>query len=484
MPSFAQEELKIDFLNPESFPNEPLKHGKTYIFVLENVNRHLYKMEGTISQEEFNMKLPEVLKGIKLPSYLNFSLPEGEGLINAKIDKEIEAIDETNPEEEIKNALALINKSNRALKSIALLGNELTNLINSCERDTYKEVERKLIKLVNVHFEQNINSRTEQEEFIRNFLKKLIDDAIKAEGKLSINYSIYKGIISDSIESNLDLMQKWDVSPLEKNSDPKSEYAKRLDTYKNQGRKNAVYTAYLKELDETVKNAKASIVEIRKFNEENKIQLLINKYNLINKSNYTFKSKPFKVNADEVKLVITAKAEALLSCDFENEVTINRTFNVKGGLKVDFSTGVFFNGGNEDFIGRELYYSKVDDTSTMIKSKDGGSRMLLGIGGLMHIYWRTGNNLNFAISPGISTTSNFDQLNFHLGGSALFGKKNRIVVTAGLTMRETNILDKNYKFDTAYISSELPESPPSIKVFPRLGYFISLTYNFSKFESK
>ena len=92
--------------------------------------------------------------------------------------------------------------------------------------------------------------------------------------------------------------------------------------------------------------------------------------------------------------------------------------------------------------------------------------------------------MHLAFSPGLSTSAGFDQLNFHLGVSLIFGNKNRLLVTGGLTLRETKILDRNFDLDTAYETSALPESPPTISVFPKAGYFISLTYNFSKFKSE
>jgi len=56
-----------------------------------------------------------------------------------------------------------------------------------------------------------------------------------------------------------------------------------------------------------------------------------------------------------------------------------------------------------------------------------------------------------------------DSLNFHLGASAILGRKNRLVVTSGVTLIEVKVLDENYDFE--YNKSELPESPPTIKVF-------------------
>lgn len=140
--------------------------------------------------------------------------------------------------------------------------------------------------------------------------------------------------------------------------------------------------------------------------------------------------------------------------------------------------------GNDDFIGRDVYYKPIDSATTMIKSKDGGKRLLLGIGALMHIYWRSESKVNWAISPGLSTSSAFDGLNFHLGGSVLFGGKDRLAITAGIVCREAKILDKEYELDKTYEKAKLPEAVPTIKVFPKFGGFFALTYNWSKLKKQ
>ena len=223
---------------------------------------------------------------------------------------------------------------------------------------------------------------------------------------------------------------------------------------------------------------------MKKIKDENKIQNLIDNYNKINASNFTFITDPVKVEADEVTFDIKISSEGLLPCNIPNKKSILEKYKTKGGWKFDFSTGVFFNFGDEDFLGREIQYKPVDTANVTIESKDGSNRALLSIGALMHIYKRKCGKVQIAFSPGLSTTTGFDELNFHLGLSAIFGRKNRIVFTGGLTFREAKILDTNYEYDTIYKKDELPESPPTIKVFPRTGGFVSLTYNFSKFKSQ
>jgi hypothetical protein len=241
-----------------------------------------------------------------------------------------------------------------------------------------------------------------------------------------------------------------------------------------------INSTYKDSLKTVVTKAKESVAEMKKFKDENKIQDLINNYNMINYSNFTFTSEPVQIKADEVKFDIKINSNKQLPCNIPSKTNISETYKTIGGWKLDFSSGIFFNGGNEDFIGRELQYIPLDNSTVTIQTKDGGKRLLLSLGALMHIYYRREGSVNWAVSPGLSTTTAFDGIIFHLGGSAIFGWQNRIVLTAGISLREAKVLDRNYHFDQHYATTDLPENPPTIKVFPKSGYFVSLTYNWSK----
>ena len=221
---------------------------------------------------------------------------------------------------------------------------------------------------------------------------------------------------------------------------------------------------------------------MEKFRDDNKIQALVNNYRIINENNFTYQTDTLRVSADEVTLSIRINPAKELVCNGRNELIINETYRTKGGWKVDFSTGLFLNSGSADFLGNEFQYQSETDSTAYIQRKDGGSRCLLSVGAFMHIYKRSGTNVNIAISPGLSTTTSFDGLNFHLAGSAIFGKQERLVVSAGATAREVKVLDRNYQEDVSYLRTDLPGTPPTVKVFPRFGWFIALSYNWTKLK--
>jgi hypothetical protein len=115
----------------------------------------------------------------------------------------------------------------------------------------------------------------------------------------------------------------------------------------------------------------------------------------------------------------------------------------------------------------------------MIKSKNVGNRALLSIGALMHVYKRSNANLKIAGSAGVSTSTGLEGLNFHLGPSLIFMKKERVILSAGVTFRESAYLDQSYQVNMPYSIKELPKDIPTLKKFPSVGFFLSLTYNLS-----
>lgn len=313
---------------------------------------------------------------------------------------------------------------------------------------------------------------------LNNTLVDFIATAVNAKVALDRLLPAHLSTIKATIKGNMDnIITPWNNSPLPKTN---PNYAAKFFVVKQATDENETLTAYKDSITAIVAKAGDAVTEMKKFRDENKINELVTNYKMINESNFTYYSDPQKIKGDVAKFKLKISAEKPLPCNTPTKVSISETYKTVGGWKVDFSTGLFFNTGNADFLGREIQYKPVNDSTVQIQTKDGGKRVLLSVGALMHIYCRSGKKVNYAFSPGLSTTTAFDGINFHLGGSVLFGMEDRLVITAGLVIREAKILDRNYEFDTNYAKKLLPEAPPTIKVFPKAGGFLSLTYNWSK----
>lgn len=451
--------ITVDFLDLKTVPeNKNVQFGHKYVMQIENLNLSIFKVENMVSQKDNNDEMPCVLKDIALPSYFNFIIPKSRETKVTAISNNLmggtrssvpgtkkdgkRTVPKKNYDSLIINNIKIIKYSNNRVFDAIKMNAKMKHLFGACGK-TYNDIQK------------------EADSYLVDYLKT---------DKTRVNS--FGNSITNSERDTLVKSLKIYLEQVIQNAITAGEA---LDTLAPQS--IGIYP-------EIVKTAKTTVGEIQKFRDENKIQDLIDNYNMFNYYNFTFISKPIKIEADEIKYDIKISADKLLPYNMPASRYITETYKTKGGPKIDFSTGAFGSWGGQDLYGRELIYKEVNDSVVTIQAKDGGTRALLSIGALMHIYCRSGGNINWAISPGISTTTDFKGMNYHLGGSVLFGSKNRLVITLGAILREANILDRNYSYNTQYLKKDLPDSPPLIKAFPQWGVFLGLTYNYSRYTAQ
>ncbi len=477
--TIKRDTIELDFSDPKSkLPDtSQMAYNKKYVIKLSNVNLNLFKVEGTVSQTDYNTDMPEIFKGVKLPGYLNTALPTAkeESVENASASARTAGGKDIKTEIELR--LKIIATVLEKIKETVLLSNEYKNLYASCDLKFTQILNRKQL-LTNTYLSAN---HSKEEDIITDLRKTLVDQiarAIQAKKEIDELKPLLFEEVNGVIKKNKMLIKEYDAKIAKGQNLLPSEVLK----YKAAEETLEVAEKLKTDIDEQIREAITFVEELKKFRDDNKVEDLVNNYKMLNESNFTYYSEPSKVKKDEVKVEVKVTSDKLLPCNIPTKKTYENTYNTKGGVKVDFSSGVFANGGNDDFLGRELQYKAINDSIVQIESKDGGKRLLISVGALMHIYWRSGNKVNFAISPGLSTTTAFDGINFHLGGSAIFGGQNRLVLSAGLVLREAKILDRNYVYNKDYEKKKMPEAPPTIKVFPKAGWFFGITYNWSKLK--
>lgn len=471
--------ITLDFLNftadkakLEAFKS--IKHDNKFQVKVENINKSLWTILDSTKQENFNTAMPDIFKGIKLPAFLNLDLP-APAMENsaAAPDSVVLSLDD------LKALFNIIATAREEVDKAVELNNILKGYYADCG-STYAAISSSLASETHALFPGIATARALQPAQLSAHLKKQVTESRAALKKLKENVPLYIEQQYSSISAEM-AGDIWSF----KNLPP--DKVKEKEKYQVQGRKSQMKESeieqtkrHIESVNTALKSGEAIVSEIETFFTDNKIGELINNYNLINESNFTYYTDELTVKNDQVILNLQFVPLKPLACNLPSKQRVKVELKTYGGLKVDFSTGFFVMGGNDDFLGRELYYKSVGADNSTIESKDGGKRALLGIGGLMHIYWRSGYKVNWAISPGISTTTGFDAANFHLGASLLSSGKNRIAVTAGLTLKESKIVDRRFELGTPYAKSTLPEAPPTIKVFPKAGWFLSLTYNWSR----
>lgn len=203
---------------------------------------------------------------------------------------------------------------------------------------------------------------------------------------------------------------------------------------------------------------------------------LLKTYDYFDKGNFTKIINIAAINDDEVNvnLDITPKDDA--PCPAIPK-SYEFTFRPKGRIKIDFSTGLFMNFGGNDFKDQSYRYDPVDGhpDSSVIRKNNGKNSVFPSVGGLMHIYWRNGKDFRPAIAIGIST-KDLDKINYHLGGSLIFGYSQRFIISGGVTMTKTTLIDDKYEEGQVVAKPDANASVPTSS-FNRFGAFFSFTYN-------
>lgn len=201
----------------------------------------------------------------------------------------------------------------------------------------------------------------------------------------------------------------------------------------------------------------------------------------INDSNYTVSSEKLRAKkADEIQYTVSIKPKNWVPCDVV-EKTFKVNYKVEGGVKVDFSTGIFGNFGDKDFHGNTYF---LDSTATIRQLDKSSKAIIPSIGGFLHIYRRTGDLFNYGLSAGASITTDLKISNFHLGPSIMFNTDNeilnRLAVSVGFTWRPVSVLSSAYTVGTA-VDENLTIEQLEVKRYKR-GGFIALTWNLTKRE--
>lgn len=159
------------------------------------------------------------------------------------------------------------------------------------------------------------------------------------------------------------------------------------------------------------------------------------------------------------------------------KIKMSYSFNVSGGLKIDFSSGIFFSSVyDKDYYTYQESYKK--DTSTILNyriAEKNNSKIQPGICALLHLYKRRPGLINISLNMGIglSMDNNSPTVRYLFGGSLIFGKEKRVLFNTGLSLGFTDVLRADLK------NKDLFDSEPVIvkeKEF-KAGYYFGISYN-------
>jgi hypothetical protein len=192
-------------------------------------------------------------------------------------------------------------------------------------------------------------------------------------------------------------------------------------------------------------------------------------------------------NMDEIRLSVSyIKDNVAVSVDPDPFV-----FPVLGGLKLDFSTGFFFSNLNDrkyiiadaPSITRSttLPDGTVQDQTVSMRKviEETNSKYKIGFGILSHFYPRLSKWFSLGFTSGFILKDDL-AVQFPIGGSLMFGRQSRIILSAGKVFGEANTLSNRYTVGTEIEASSVTNVNSDNLVTKKFGsgWFFAITYNF------
>lgn len=192
-------------------------------------------------------------------------------------------------------------------------------------------------------------------------------------------------------------------------------------------------------------------------------------------TNRSYTSFPIQAEGDEMQIGIkvfprnlkdTVKFVPLQTDSFGFKLPVHQKF------RASFSTGLFASGlHHEQYTGRQVYTA--DTVSGYNLVANGGEPMSYGPTALAHFTWG-GLNCRAGITTGVGLSIEKDPiLQYFLGGSVLFGRKQRVglngLVSLGQVNQLSNSMDTNYDYPTQ------PEITYEKRIKASWGF--AITYN-------
>ena len=492
----------INYLNDSSRVILKKKRLNTRVGIkVVNINKKLVDINSDSKQNSFNEEVPKLFEKFSNTTFPGASESGASGFSNEILDKSLklsnsitnEALDNiklwfknhSEIDEKIKSIEKNLRDYRTDYKNVTTLlqyQNDLLSLQNICN-STFEDVLKELIKLtfdessgindadrfllskttsyieirtiLNRHISKMINaSKTNREKVINSILPSELD---KINLAITKQNEILNTIIKDLNKKEVDELIK-EIEKVQEANNLKSrlnDIIYRIESFD------------IKKIHE----------DFSAFEKDGKKELL-SAYDYFNVSNYTYYLNPVSITEDLTVLTIDISPKEDITCP-----AIARSYELnikaKSGIKIDFSSGFFVNFGGNDFLDQTYKYEPIPDDAakTRIIRNSTKNSVEPSIGALMHVYPRTGNDIQLAGAFGLSV-NNLEKVNYHLGGSLILGNAKRIVLSGGITLGKAELIDDKYELEEILDVEDAPEVIPTSS-FNRLGYFISLTYNLS-----
>ncbi len=386
---------------------------------------------------------------------------------NDTISKKLEIISlSINPTEDT-GLPALFKKIDSIKKAI----HDSTNSINSNsrKRDTFLStnkddnlyITRFSSQLIN--YIKAVNKVNEKVEFYRSLLFLLFSnepfDKIKSDKEKLSSLYMGNGIDQSSFIRNCNL----DFDNID------TIYYGLLLTYSSLNNRNQIAGSLLK-----LNNFHSSL-------DKSKYQELFNQilktYNAINEVNWSVNYQTTRIADKADKVFYDIELVPIIN-DYslaKKPIKLNYDFDIKGGVKIDFSAGLFF---HYNLYDDQYKFVKLSDTSKQVVKENNAYDFIPNLGVLFNLYFRSTSSIKPTVNIGVGT--NVEKLYYYLGLGVLIGKSERIGIHGGLVGGTVKRISNEYKNgQVVYQSIDMePTVVPMQSKDPfQMGLFIGFSYN-------
>jgi len=497
---YAQNTIKYNFETKEPPIIPESKLGENTIYKIENINKFLYDVKITAKQTEYNSEPPAVFAQV-------FKIEKKEesavGKEAEKVNTEQTDADEVGFSQTKSNEESYLFLNELKLEAYSQEIKEIESISDSLQDDG-RLIELKLqVEKLNKAIVDQQETISELNAIISDEYSKIIQQLYSRALILHNSYEVLEE--AKLIKNKLVIISMTDGLSFQEYSSKTKKilldypYAKNPDNLLSSFNRSyrqfkSAYQLYLvneivkqkfsSDEDKIISNINPLLTEIEelktktdKFNYSELFQNLnILFTELQNKNNFFVASDPIQAEKDVINFNIKISPRKNINSSSVLE-TRNFPTNVpiKGGVKIDFSTGLFITTGLYD---REYNtsVSASDSTMSIISENTNNSIAQLSLGALMHISPRWTSSFKPGFTFGFGLNSNdLSNANVFIGASAMFGNQERFIISTGVSLANVNYLNGKFQLDsnieTSKLNVELTEK------VTKAGWFVSFTYN-------
>ncbi|QDW25122.1 hypothetical protein FFJ24_009990 [Pedobacter sp. KBS0701] len=500
---------EIDFQNDAStISTIKVKTGSRYGIRIINLNKKLYIIDNTVTNTSYHETPPalfEVFSKAELPGKTadgaalasgNTNLVTTEELGDAKLSpalrEKLTALNNlySNTANTIfsnDELLTGFGDAYREIRSILTYQNNLTALQNNCELK-FDQIRTEVVNLTRASFRSSTMEQRDRASLasadynairpilIRYFDRTIEEEVRKRYEQINIVFAPSKREQLSKDVTKINATIKELIAAIEKEKPKDAASLDILKKLKTERDGSALQNLLLDKMD---RYAKVDIVKLNSNMETfatSGQKDVLNVYDYFTPGNWTYVVDAQPIENDLTVIAVNIKPKDAVSCSITAK-SYAMNIKAKGGIKIDFSTGLFTNFGGNDFKDQTYRYEPVEGSTTQqqIVKNENKNSIFPSVGALMHVYGRTGNDVKLAGTFGLST-KDLEKINYHLGGSLILGTSKRFILSAGATLTKASLITDEYHVGQTLEKAIAPAAIPTAS-FNRFGFFAAFTYN-------